>query len=98
QSQQEIGRPRYPGTAGETAEAAGRRGHPARFVLWRAEHRAGTGSIGPERSVSKTGDGADDAVRRRWPVGRLQGIGPDPPRAGRGDDELRLRPRSEPAL
>ena len=36
----------------------------------------------------------DVAVRRRRPVGRLQGLGPGAPGARRRDDELRLRSRA----
>ncbi len=36
------------------------------------------------------GDGAHDAVRRRWAMAGVQELRPDPSRVGRGDDELRL--------
>ena len=45
------------------------------------------------RAVPGPRDRARHAVRRRRPVGRLQGLRPGPPGARRPDDELRLRPR-----
>ena len=51
-----------------------------------------------ERTVSRAGDRAHDAVRRRRAVGAVSRVRPDPSRAGRGDDELRLRSRSEAGI
>ena len=49
---------------------------------------------GAERALPQAGHRAHDAVRRRWAVGGFQGLRSDPSRAGRRDDELRLRSRS----
>ena len=75
-----------------------RRRPPDRFELRRAQRLARSRSRRAHPPLSRPGRRANDAVRRRRPVGELQGLRPRPSRARRPDDELRLRPRSRPAL
>ena len=100
QPQQEVGGARSARDAGARAHAASarRRGRSARCELRRAERGTGTGSRRAGRALPVAGDGAHDAVRRRWAVAGSQEFRPDPPRAWRDHDELRLRSRSEPGI